>query len=267
LGRVDGKSAIVSGGARGLGATTARILAEQGAHVVIAGGREEDGRQLQRTVTEMGGRALYVPCDVRSEADWERVVSAALDAVGKVDILVNNAGISSRLFSESHPDPLDPYVWRRIQEVNLDGCFLGCRAVIPAMLDGGGGSIVNIGSIAGLVGLVEVIPPYSAAKGGLRALTNALAVRYGPQGIRVNCVHPGIMPQMSSDPFMRESGSPLRSSVDLMGIPLRRTGNAEDVAFATLFLASDEAAYITGIDLTVDGGAVVQYSVHGRLSS
>jgi 3(or 17)beta-hydroxysteroid dehydrogenase len=251
MGRIQGKTAIVTGGVRGLGAATVRMLTGEGAKVVIAGGREVDGLELEHELRAAGASVTYVALDVREGGQWSRVVESAMQLGGSIDVLVNNAGLSSNALHADRPDPLDPVVWDALLRVNLDGAFNGCRAVIPHMVEAGSGSIVNVASIAGVAGLVEVIPPYSASKAGLAGLTRSLAVRYGPDGVRVNTVNPGLMPPMR--------GSARRSELTNVGeIPLRRISTFEEVASAVLFLAADESSYITGVTLNVDGGATVQ---------
>ena len=252
MNRVAGKTAIVTGGVRGLGAATVRLLVAEGAHVVIGGGRKADGVELEAQLRDSGASVAYVELDVRERDQWTNAVDAALDLGGSIDILVNNAGLSSQGFLDKHPDPLDPFVWDALIKVNLEGVFNGCRAVIPHMVRRRRGSIVNISSIGGVAGLVEVIPPYSASKAGVSGFTRALAVKYGPDGIRANTINPGIMP-----PMRGAQARPELANVN--EIPLRRIATVDEVAYAALFLASDESSYITGVDLNVDGGGVVQF--------
>jgi NAD(P)-dependent dehydrogenase (short-subunit alcohol dehydrogenase family) len=248
--RLAGKVAIISGGAHGMGAEEARLFAREGARVVIADVLEEEGRQVVAAITDSGGEALFIRTDVTQEADWKHAVDTTMARFGRLDILVNNAGVSST----SVDDPLDSAGWRQIMEVNATGVFLGTKHAIPAMQAAGGGAIVNISSIMGFVGSDGGHPAYHASKGAVRIFTKAVAVRYGPHGIRVNSVHPGFMPPMrTSRP--RDTAEQQRL---IKATPLRRLGEPIDVAHAVLFLASDEAAFITGTELVVDGGFIAR---------
>ena len=244
--RLDGKVALISGGARGMGAEEARIFAREGAKVVIGDISEDDGKAVEAQIAEAGGQALFVRLDVTQEADWANVVDLAVSSFGKLDILVNNAGISSRAFT----DDTGIEAWDKIMEVNSKGVFLGSRAAVPKMLEAGGGSIVNISSIMGLVGSAGGHPAYNASKGAVRIFSKAMAVRHGKDNIRVNSVHPGFMPPMASG--IAYDQEQRRGSLEQT--PLGREGRIEEVANAVLFLASDEASYITGAELAVDGG-------------
>ncbi len=244
--RLDGKVALISGGARGMGAEEARIFAREGAKVVIGDISEEEGKAVEAQIAEAGGQALFVHLDVTQEEDWTRAVEQAVARFGKLDVLVNNAGISSRSFT----DDTGIEGWDKIMEVNSKGVFLGTRAAIPRMLEAGGGSIINISSIMGLVGSAGGHPAYNASKGAVRIFTKAIAVRHGKDNIRVNSVHPGFMPPMSSG--IAYDQDQRRQSLEQT--PLGREGRVEEVANAVLFLASDEASYITGAELAVDGG-------------
>jgi NAD(P)-dependent dehydrogenase (short-subunit alcohol dehydrogenase family) len=244
--RLAGKIALVTGAAHGMGAVTARRFAREGAIVIIADVLDEAGATVAADILALGGRAEYVHLDVSDEQQWRAAMSALLARHGRLDVLVNNAGISGAL-----PDRLDLEAFDRLMAVNARGTFLGMKLAIEAMLAGGGGSIVNVSSISGLIGQEFVHMGYNAAKAAIHLMTKSAAVQYGPAGIRVNSVHPGIMPPMrtsrtASDPALRERL--------LAAIPLRRAGTGEDTANACLFLASNEAAYITGAELVVDGG-------------
>ncbi|MEK9647326.1 MAG: glucose 1-dehydrogenase [Alphaproteobacteria bacterium] len=245
--RLQDKVAIVTGAASGMGAATARLFAAEGAKVVLADITEDAGAAL---AAEIGGDARFQKLDVTSEADWEALVAATLSAFGRIDVLINNAGVSG-----SHPDVLNTATWDEQMNVNARGVFLGMRAVIPQMQAAGGGSIVNISSISGLVGQRFVHMGYNAAKGAVRLATKAAAVQFARDNIRVNSVHPGMMPamrtsMMSADPEVRRKM--------IRAVPMGREGRVEEVAHANLFLASDDASYITGIEVPVDGGFVAQ---------
>ena len=244
--RLEGKVALISGGARGMGAEEARIFAREGAKVIIGDISEDEGKAVKAQIAEAGGQALFVRLDVTEESDWTNAVNQAVSQFGKLDILVNNAGISSRAFTDD--TAID--AWDKIMEVNSKGVFLGTRAAVPKMLEAGGGSIINISSIMGLVGSAGGHPAYNASKGAVRIFSKAMAVRHGKDDIRVNSVHPGFMPPMASG--IAYDQEQRRGSLEQT--PLGREGRIEEVANAVLFLASDEASYITGAELAVDGG-------------
>ncbi len=248
--RLEGKVAIISGASGGMGAEEARLFAREGAKVVIADIMDDDGEAVSRQIEDSGGEAIYVNTDVTSAESWDALVQTTLDRYGKVDILVNNAGISSG----SHEDPLDIDGWNSIMDVNATGVYLGTRAVIPTMQEAGSGSIVNISSIMGFVGGEGGHPAYHASKGAVRIFTKATAVRYGPDGIRANSIHPGFMPPMRTSNF--RSQDERQALIDLT--PLRRTGETIEVANGVLFLASDEASFVTGTELVIDGGFIAR---------
>jgi len=229
-----------------MGAEEARIFAREGAKVIIGDISEEDGKAVEAQISEAGGQALFVWLDVTEESAWTNAVGQAVSRYGKLDVLVNNAGISSRAFT----DDTGIDAWDRIMEVNSKGVFLGTRAAVSKMLEAGGGSIINISSIMGLVGSASGHPAYNASKGAVRIFSKAMAVRHGKDNIRVNSVHPGFMPAMTSG--IAYDQDQRRGSLEQT--PLGREGRIEEVANAVLFLASDEASYITGAELAVDGG-------------
>lgn len=244
--RLAGKVALITGGAHGMGAEEACLFAREGAKVAIADIREEDARKVEAQITEMGGEAMVVLLDVSKEDQWERSVSAVVAKFGKLDILVNNAGISG----SGETDHRSTEAWDRLMDINAKGVFLGMKHAIPEMEKAGGGSIVNISSISGFVGQEAVHPGYNASKGAVRLLTKATAVQHAKSGIRVNSVHPGIMPPMLTS-FQR--GDANREAL-VQAVPMGREGQPIEVANAVLFLASEEASYITGTELVVDGG-------------
>ena len=247
--RLEGKGAIVSGASGGMGAAIAKLFAAEGAAVTVADVFEEGGQTIVSEIVEAGGRAQFVATNVTSEDAWQHAVAATEEAYGKLDILVNNAGLSSSAFE----DPLDLDGWNAIMDVNATGVFLGTRAAIPALRRAGAGAIVNMSSILGFVGFETGHPAYSASKGAVRSFTKATANRYGPEGIRVNSVHPGFMPPMRSG---NVSQSLDRRERAIQATPLRRTGETIEVAYGVLFLASDEASFITGTELVIDGGFI-----------
>ena len=246
--RLEGKVAIITGGANGMGAEECRIFAREGAKVVIADVMEEEGRQVEAEIAESGGDAVFMKLDVTSESNWEEALEATLARYGKLDILVNNAGISGT----HHPDTMSVEAWDTFMDINAKGVFLGMKTVIPQMQGAGGGSIVNISSISGIVGQNVIHMGYNASKGAVRIVTKSAAVQYAEDGIRVNSVHPGAMPPMRSSSAARDPD--MRSNMVNLGVPMRRIGRVEEVGYAVLFLASDEASYITGAELVVDGG-------------
>jgi NAD(P)-dependent dehydrogenase (short-subunit alcohol dehydrogenase family) len=245
--RLTGKVALISGAASGMGRSEATIFAAEGAKVVVGDLLESEGRDVVDAIAKAGGQARFVKLDVTDEKSWQDAVASAVAAYGKLDILVNNAGISGTF----DPDTLSVSAWDRLMNVNAKGVFLGMKYAVPAMEKAGGGAIVNISSISGFAGQDRVHMAYNASKGAVRIMTKSAAVQFGKSGIRVNSVHPGIMPPMrtsvaSADPLWRERS--------VRHIPLKREGRVEEVAYAVLFLASDEASYITGTELVVDGG-------------
>jgi NAD(P)-dependent dehydrogenase (short-subunit alcohol dehydrogenase family) len=244
--RLQDKVAIVTGAASGMGAATARVFAREGAKVIVADVLEAEGQAVADSIKSNRGEARFQRLDVTSEKDWEAAVSAALAAYGRIDILINNAGVSG-----SDPDRLSLATWDRQMSINAKGVFLGMRAVIPEMQKAKRGAIVNISSISGITGQTFVHMGYNAAKGAVRAMTKAAAVQLAKEGIRVNSVHPGLMPAMRTS--MLSADPKVRASM-LKAVPMGREGGVEEVANANLFLASDEASYITGAELPVDGG-------------
>jgi NAD(P)-dependent dehydrogenase (short-subunit alcohol dehydrogenase family) len=244
--RLNGKVALVTGAANGMGQSEALIFAREGAKVVVADLLEE-GQQVADKIKSAGGQTMFVKLDVSKEAEWEKAVKAAVDAFGKLDVLVNNAGISGTF----DPDTLSTSAWDKLMEINAKGVFLGMKHAIPAMQRAGGGSIINISSISGVVGQLGIHMAYNASKGAVRTMTKSAAVQYAKDGIRVNSVHPGMLPPMKSS---KGSADPAWRDKMIRAVPLKREGRVEEVAHAVLFLASDEASYITGVELPVDGG-------------
>jgi NAD(P)-dependent dehydrogenase (short-subunit alcohol dehydrogenase family) len=244
--RLKDKVAIITGAAAGMGAATARLFAREGAKLMLTDIDDKDGPGVAADIVRANGTARFEKHDVSSDTDWQRIADATLAAYGRIDILINNAGVSGSI-----PDKLDLEMWDRQFSINARGNFLGIRAVVPTMQNQKSGSIVNISSISGVVGQAYVHMAYNAAKGAVRTMTKAAAVQFAPDNVRVNSVHPGIMPPMrtsklTADPAVREKM--------IRAVPMRREGRIEEVANANLFLASDEASYITGVELMVDGG-------------
>jgi NAD(P)-dependent dehydrogenase (short-subunit alcohol dehydrogenase family) len=246
--RLKDKVAIVTGGAHGMGEAEARLFAAQGAKVVVADILGGDAEAVAADIRARGGEVIAAIIDVTSEADWTALMAKTLAAYGRLDILVNNAGISGS--SVGDPDGLDG--WHRIIAVNQTSVFLGTKLAAEQMAKTGGGSIVNISSIMGFVGSTSGHPAYHASKGAVRIYSKAAAVRYGPSGVRVNTVHPGYMPPMLNATNAGERADKIAAT------PLRRVGEPIEVAYGVLFLASDEASFVTGAELVIDGGFIAQ---------
>lgn len=249
--RLQGKVALVTGGAHGMGESEARLFAREGAIVVIGDVNDTAGRQVEAAIAAAGGQALFVRLDVTNEHDWQEIVNTSVSRFGKLDILVNNAGISG----SADADLLSISAWDQIMAINSKGVFLGMKYAVPAMQKAGGGSIVNISSISGFVGQDYTHMAYNASKGAVRIMTKTAALQFARDNIRVNSVHPGIMPPMSSS---RGTADPERRRQMIAMVPMGREGRREEVAYAVLFLASDEASYITGTEIVVDGGYLAQ---------
>jgi 3alpha(or 20beta)-hydroxysteroid dehydrogenase len=245
VGRLDGKVVLITGGARGQGEAEARLCAREGASVMIGDVRGEAGEKI---AAELGARACYAHLDVREPADWQRAVAQAERRFGRLDGLVNNAGISRSGTIETMP--LDSYL--EVIQVNQVGCFLGMQAAIPALRRAGGGSIVNISSIAGLRG-VAGMSAYCASKFAIRGMTKAAALEVGHDGIRVNSVHPGTIdtPMVSGPEFANvDKAAYFRKQ------PVPRIGTSDEVASLVLYLISDESAFATGGEFVIDGGVM-----------
>ena len=245
--RLKGKVAIITGGAHGMGAVEAVLFAKEGAKIIIADIREEDARKVEAEIAEVGGEAMVALLDVTKENQWERTITDVVARFGKLDILVNNAGISG----SGEKDFGSSQAWDQLMDVNAKSVFLGMKHAIPEMEKAGGGAIVNISSISGMVGQSYIHPGYNASKGAVRLVTKAAAVQHAKSGIRVNSVHPGSMPPMLTSGARGDGGS---QDARMAAIPMGREGQPIEVANAVLFMASDEASYITGTELMVDGG-------------
>jgi NAD(P)-dependent dehydrogenase (short-subunit alcohol dehydrogenase family) len=244
--RLAGKVAIISGAASGMGAATAQLFAREGAKVVIGDVLEHEGRQVAEAI---GAAARFEKLDVTDEDNWATVVAATTQHFGKLDVLVNNAGISG----SAEQDFYSTDAWHRIMAVNATGVFFGIKHAVPAIKNAGGGSIVNLSSIAAIIGSEHVHMAYNASKAAVRLMTKSVAVQHAKDKIRANSVHPGIMPAMRTS---GRTADPAIRAERMRVIPMRRPGRVEEVANAILFLASDEASYITGSEIHVDGGAI-----------
>lgn len=249
--RLEGKVALISGGARGQGAVEAKLFAREGAKVVFGDILDESGKQVEAEIHEAGGEAAYVHLDVTREDDWRTAVNTAIDRYGKLDILVNNAGILIRKGIEDTTEE----DWDRIMGVNAKGAFLGTKHSIPAMRQAGGGSIVNISSTAGLVASPSGSASYTASKGAVRLLTKSTAVQYAKEGIRCNSIHPG---PIDTDMIQETLTDSAKLEERMQRLPMGRVGTADEIAYGVLYLASEEAAFVTGSELVIDGGTTAQ---------
>src|SRR5437899_4323565 len=245
--RLVGKVALISGGARGMGAAEARMFAREGAQVVIGDILEAEGRAAEADIKAKGGEAVFVRLDVTSEADWQKAVGLGQSRFGKLNVLVNNAGIGggSRIEDTTVED------WNRMMDINAKGVFLGTKAVIPAMRRAGGGSIVNISSQLGLVGTDNSSPQYQASKGAVRLLTKATAIQYAGEGIRANSVHPGPIVTAMTE---RRRADPAQRQLMISRIPLGRHAEPDEVPYGVLYRASGEAALGTRSELVIAEG-------------
>ncbi len=245
--RLANKVAVITGASNGMGAAEARLFASEGAQVILADLLEKEGQEQVVQIRSSGGKAIFERLDVTLESQWDLLVHKVIERFGSLDILVNNAGISGSY----QPDLMSVEAYDRIMNVNSKGVFLGMKYCLKQMVKYGKGSIVNISSISGMVGQEYTHMGYNASKGAVRIMTKSAAVQYAETGIRVNSVHPGIMPPMTTSVGTAE---PKTREIMLKEVPMNRFGLVEEVANAVLFLASEEASYITGAELPVDGG-------------
>ena len=257
--RLEGKVALITGAAAGVegelmgfGGAAARIFAQEGAKVVLTDIKEELGERTAIQIRENGGEALFIRHDVTSEQNWIDVIRTTVSAYGKLDILVNNAGTFG---PAKNVEETTVEGWDGQMDVHAKGVFLGTKHAIPEMRNAGGGSIINVSSIFGLVGSPSSAA-YHAAKGAVRLFTKSSAIQYAKENIRVNSVHPGYaLTPLSSSGYEIEA---VRKDQHLEMIPVGRLGNADDIAFGMLYLASDESSFVTGAELVIDGGTTAQ---------
>lgn len=250
MNRLSGKVALITGGNAGIGESVAKLFAEEGAAVAVTGRRQAELDRVVREIVAKGGNALAVSGSVTDEAHARAAAERTVASFGKIDVLVNNAGVGD--FGKRLHE-MDDTVWAHVLDVNLTGLFRMTRAVIPQMLKQTGGSIVNISSIASLVG-IPLLSAYAASKGAIDALTRSIAIDYASDGIRCNVVNPGLIDTPMAAPLMANSEQ--LGSI-LSHYPIRRAGKPEEVASMVLYLASDESAWVTGGTFRIDGGMTV----------
>jgi NAD(P)-dependent dehydrogenase (short-subunit alcohol dehydrogenase family) len=252
--RLDGKVALITGGGSGMGRVASVLFAREGARVVLTDVADGTGDAAAAEITGAGGEALYVHADVSDEADAEAMVKTAIDRFGRLDVLYNNAGIM--LADDGSVDTTDESVWDRTLAINVKGVAHGCKYGVPAMIAGGGGSIINVASFVAWMGAATSQTAYTASKGAVLAMTREIAVEYARKEIRCNALCPGpidtpLLAELLSDPARRQRR--------FVHIPMGRLGRAEELANAALFLASDDSSYMTGASLIVDGGITAAY--------
>src|SRR5262249_35168120 len=252
MGKLDGKVALISGGARGQGAAEAETFVKEGARVVFGDIRDDEGKKVEAAIRARGGDAVYVHLDVTSETDWQAAVQTTLTSYGRLDVLINNAAI---VIPRVPIEDRTVEEWDRVMAVNARGVFLGTKHAIPAMRRTGGGSIVNISSVAGIGQSLHQEPAYAASKGAIRIFTKVTASQHAKDNIRCNSVHPGPI-----DTDMLHSAMPdpevLRRRIER--VPLGRMGTVDEVVKLVLYLASDDSAYMSGSERVIDGGALAQ---------
>lgn len=251
MNRVDGKIALVTGAGKGIGRAAATLLAEEGARVAVTDIDEEAGTSTVDHIRESGGEAAFFEHDVASEDDWERVVAATQDTFGMPDVLVNNAGI----YRIEPIDEIEVEDWQELMDINVTGVFLGMKHCTPLMREQGSGSVINLSSVAGLIGL-SGHSCYGASKGAVRTMTKDAAIELAETGVRVNSIHPAYIDTQMAD-YGAETQGATKEELDAMH-PIGHMGEPEDVAYAVVYLASDESKFMTGSELVLDGGLTAQ---------
>ncbi len=256
MGRLDTKTAVVTGGARGIGRAICRLFADEGARVAVTDIIDDEGKALAATINRTGGIAGYWHLDTSQAPDVARVIADVVDQWGRLDILVNNAGIAG---PNQPTHQIDPEAWDQVIRINVYGVFLCTKHAVPYMRNGDGGSIINLSSIYGLVGAAD-LPPYHASKGAVRLMTKTDALLYAGDGIRVNSIHPGYIWTPLVADLAKSSGEDedaFRRQLDAKH-PIGHVGEPEDIAYGAIYLASDEAKFVTGSELVIDGGYTAQ---------
>jgi NAD(P)-dependent dehydrogenase (short-subunit alcohol dehydrogenase family) len=254
VGRLDGKVVLITGGASGMGMVASRLFASEGARVILTDVSDDAGETVAEEIADAGGEATYVHADVSREADARSMVQAAVERFGALNVLYNNAGVM--LADDGSVDSTDESIWDRTLAINVKGVAFGCKFGIPAMVESGGGSIINVASFVAWMGAATSQTAYAASKGAVLAMTREIAVEYARRGIRCNALCPGpidtpLLAELLSDPERRQRR--------FVHIPMGRLGHAEELAKAALFLASDDSSYMTGASLVVDGGITAAY--------
>jgi NAD(P)-dependent dehydrogenase (short-subunit alcohol dehydrogenase family) len=252
--RLKEKVALITGAASGIGRETALLFAREGAQVVVVDVNDVDGEQTVQMILEEGGRALYIHADVSKASNCEAMVTQAESAFGKLDVLFNNAGIMDSRDDDAVNTSEE--VWDLTMQINLKGVYLGCKYGIPALRRNGGGSIINTASFVALLGAATPQLAYTASKGGVLAMTRELAVVHARENIRVNALCPG---PLHTEMLMKFLDTEEKKQRRLVHVPLGRFGQAQEMAQAALYLASDESSYVTGSEFTVDGGITAAY--------
>ncbi|MFE7438960.1 SDR family NAD(P)-dependent oxidoreductase [Streptomyces chartreusis] len=245
--RLQDKIALITGASSGMGRATAETFAREGAIVVVADIVDKDGAVVAEEIQQAGGRAKYLHLDVTDENSWTAAIDATLQQFGRLDVLINNAGISGTF----DPDLTSTRFFDQLMLVNAKGVFLGIKHGAAAMTRSGGGAIVNLSSISASIGQHGVHLGYGASKAAVKSMTTTAAVHYADAGIRVNAVAPGMLPPMRTS---RGSADPKWRAQQIDGVPMKRAGEVQEVADVVLFLAADEASYVTGVEILVDGG-------------
>jgi NAD(P)-dependent dehydrogenase (short-subunit alcohol dehydrogenase family) len=254
MGRLDGKVALITGGASGMGMVASTLFAAEGARVVLTDVADDAGETVATEIADAGGEAAYVHADVSREADARSMVDAAVELFGGLNVLYNNAGVM--LADDGSVDSTDESIWDRTLAINVKGVAFGCKFGIPAMVESGGGSIINVASFVAWMGAATSQTAYTASKGAVLSMTREIAVEYARRGIRCNALCPGPI----DTPLLAELlGDPTRRQRRFVHIPMGRLGQAEELAKAALFLASDDSSYMTGASLVVDGGITAAY--------